>query len=68
VAKGRNALDELDTLKFGLVDGSVDQPMLARLNDAAGGLTEGSGDPMLDAVLGEMELRVALELVKAGMR
>ena len=68
VAKGRNALDLLDKLKLGFLDGSVDQPMLARLKVAADGLTESSGDPGLDAVLGEIDLRVAVELAKAGVR
>ena len=68
VAKGRNALDVLDKLKLGLLDGSVDGPTLARLKVAAEGLTEGSGDPGLDAVLDEIDLRVAVELAKAGIR
>jgi len=33
----------------------------------AGDLTEGSGDEKLDHVLGEIELRVAVELAKAGI-
>ena len=68
VVKGRHALDLLETLKLGLLDGSVDQPMLARLKVAADGLTETSGDPALDAVLGEIDLRLAVELAKAGVR
>jgi len=68
VAKGRNALDVLDSLKLGLLDGSVDQGMLSRLKVAAEGLDEGSGDAGLDAVLGEINLRVAVELAKAGVR
>jgi len=68
MAKGRSALDLLDRLKIGLLDGSVDQPMLARLKVAADGLTEASGDPGLDLVLGEIDLRVAVELAKAGVR
>jgi hypothetical protein len=68
VAKGRNALDVLDTLKLGLLDGSVDQSTLARLKVAAEGLTEGTGDSGLDTVLGEIDLRVAVELAKAGIR
>jgi len=68
VAKGRSALDVLDALKLGLLDGSVDQPMLARLKVLADGLTETSGDPGLDQVLGEIDLRVAVELAKAGVR
>ncbi len=68
VAKGRNALDVLDQLKLGLLDGTVDQGTLARLKIAADGLNEGSGDAGLDAVLGEIDLRVAVELAKAGIR
>ena len=68
VAKGRKALDALDRLKVGLLDGSLDPPMLARLKVAADGLTEASGDPGLDLVLGEIDLRVAVELAKAGAR
>jgi len=67
VAKGRNALDVLDQLKIGLIDGTVDQGMLARLKVAGEGLNESSGDPGLDAVLGEIDLRVAVELAKAGV-
>ena len=43
LVKGRNALDVLDTLKLGLLDGSVDQSTLARLKVASEGLTETSG-------------------------
>jgi hypothetical protein len=68
LARGRNALDVLDKLKLGLLDGSVDGPMLARLKVAAEGLNEETGDPGLDTVLGEIELRVAVELAKAGIR
>jgi Class II flagellar assembly regulator len=68
LAKGRNALDVLDALKLGLLDGSADRSTLARLEVASEGLTETSGDAGLDAVLGEIELRVAVELAKAGVR
>lgn len=68
VAKGRNALDVLDTLKLGLLDGGLDQSILARLRVASEGLTETSGDAGLDLVLSEIDLRVAVELAKAGVR
>ena len=68
VAKGRNALDVLDALKLGVLDGSVDQSMLSRLKVASEGLTDTSGDAGLDVVLGEIDLRVAVELAKAGVR
>jgi len=68
VAKGRNALDVLDSLKVGLIDGSVDGSTISRLKVAAEGLTEGTGDSGLDTVLGEINLRVVVELAKAGIR
>lgn len=66
VAKGRNALDALDSLKVGLLDGSLDSSALARLKVAAEGLTEETGDPRLDALMRDIDLRVAVELAKAG--
>jgi len=68
VAKGRNALDVLDTLKLGLLDGSIDQSTLGRLKVASDGLADASGDAGLDMVLSEIDLRVAVELAKAGVR
>ena len=66
VRQGRNALDVLDALKLGMLDGNLDQSTLGRLKSAAEGLKLGSGDSGLDAVLGEIELRVEVELAKAG--
>ena len=42
VAKGRHALDALDRLKVGLLDGTLDPSTLARLKVAAEGLTDES--------------------------
>ena len=67
VKQGRNALDVLDALKLGMLDGSLDQSTIGRLKSAAEGLKQVSGDSGLDAVLGEIELRVEVELAKAGM-
>ena len=68
VRKGRDALDVLDTLKLGLLEGNLDPPTIGRLKSAAEGLKGGSGDAGLDGVLGEIELRVEVELAKAGVR
>jgi hypothetical protein len=68
VAKGRNALDVLERLKLGLLDGSLDPSTLARLKVAGEGLTEETGDAGLDAVLSAIDLRVAVELAKAGVQ
>lgn len=66
VAKGRKALDVLDELRLGVLSGTFDGPALSRLKAAAQGLTEGTGDPGLDAVLSEIDLRVAVEIAKAS--
>lgn len=66
VARGKGALDVLDDLKLGLLSGSFDTATVNRLRNAAASLKESSGDPGLDAVLGEIELRVEVELAKAG--
>ncbi|MCF2524379.1 flagellar assembly protein FliX [Bradyrhizobium sp. G127] len=66
VARGRTALDVLDDLKIGLLAGSFDSTTVARLRTAAADLKMTSGDPGLDQVLSEIELRVEVELAKAG--
>jgi len=66
VARGKGALDVLDDLKIGLLSGNLDLSTVARLRDAAANLKSSSGDPGLDSVLSEIELRVEVELAKAG--
>lgn len=66
VARGRGALDVLDELKVGLLSGSFNSSTVTRLRAAAADLKASSGDPGLDAVLSEIELRVEVELAKAG--
>jgi hypothetical protein len=67
VKQGRRALDALDELKLGLLSGALDQGTLLRLKAVAGDLKDSSGDDRLDQVLREIDLRVAVELAKAGM-
>ncbi len=66
VQRGRGALDVLDDLKIGLLSGNFYASTVSRLRDAAANLNSSSGDPGLDAVLSEIELRVEVELAKAG--
>src|ERR1700688_4997867 len=66
VQRGRGALDVLDDLKLGLLSGNFNAATVSRLRDAAANLKSSSGDPGLDAVLSEIELRVEVELAKAG--
>jgi hypothetical protein len=67
VKQGRRALDALDELKLGLLAGSLDPTTLRRLKAVTVDLKGGSGDDGLDGVLAEIDLRVEVELAKAGM-
>jgi Class II flagellar assembly regulator len=67
VKHGRRALDALDELKLGLLAGTLDQATMLRLKSLAADLKEGSGDERLDSVLAEIDLRVEVELAKAGI-
>jgi hypothetical protein len=64
VGRGRAALDALDALKIGFLAGEFDAGTVGRLKAVVSGLKEPSGDPVLDAVLAEIELRVEVELAK----
>jgi hypothetical protein len=66
VQRGKGALDVLDDLKIGLLSGNFDASTVSRLRDASANLKSSSGDPGLDVVLSEIELRVEVELAKAG--
>lgn len=66
VQRGKGALDVLDELKIGLLTGNFGASTVSRLRDAAANLKASSGDPGLDSVLSEIELRVEVELAKAG--
>jgi hypothetical protein len=66
--RGRHALDALDELKIGLLGGMLSPATLTKLKSAAAYLKDGSGDASLDAVLGEIELRVEVEIAKMAPR
>jgi hypothetical protein len=68
VKRGRLALDALDELKIGLIDGALSPAMLARLRSATTHLRDGSGHDGLDGVLAEIELRVEVEIAKLAPR
>src|ERR1700676_1704578 len=67
VKHGSRALDALDELKLGLLAGTLDQATMLRLKAVAVDLHDASGDDRLDQVLAEIDLRVAVELAKAGV-
>jgi Class II flagellar assembly regulator len=68
IKRGRLALDALDELKIGLLGGELSQAILGKLKSAAGYLKDGSGEPGLDGVLAEIELRVEVEIAKMAPR
>jgi hypothetical protein len=68
VKRGRIALDALDELKIGLLGGGLSPAMLTRLQAAASHLKDTSGEVGLDAVLGEIQLRVEVEIAKLAPR
>jgi hypothetical protein len=67
VKHGRRALDALDELKLSLLAGTLDQATMLRLKSVTADLKDGSGDDRLDQVLAEIDLRVEVELAKAGI-
>jgi len=68
VKRGRVALDALDELKIGLLGGAFSSTTLTKLQSAAANLKQGSGNPELDVVLAEIELRVEVEIAKMAPR
>ena len=64
LGRGRTALDTLDEVKIAFLSGPLDSAAADRLRASLVGLTESSGDPGLDRVLAEIELRVEVELAK----
>jgi hypothetical protein len=68
VRRGRLALDALDELKIGLLGGTLSSATLNKLKAAASVLKDSSGEPELDGVLAEIELRLEVEIAKMAPR
>ncbi len=66
VKRGHTALDLLDEMKLALLAGRLEPATLAKLKNAAAELKDPSGDPRVDAVLAEIDLRVEVELAKVA--
>lgn len=64
VKRGRVALDALDELKTEVLAGTLGPSTLMRLKSAGTDLRDSSGDAGLDAVLAEIDLRLAVEIAK----
>ena len=64
VKRGHTALDLLDEMKLAVLSGRLGSEMVHRLRAAAAALKDQSGDPRVDEVLAEIDLRVEVELAK----
>jgi hypothetical protein len=62
--RGRQSLDLLDDLKLSLLAGEPLPAVLLKLRSLTAGTLEESGDPGLDGVLAEIDLRAQVELAK----
>jgi hypothetical protein len=68
VRRGRSLLDALDSLKVGLLDGSVSAEEIALLSRLVKEGRDRADDPRLDSLLDEIDLRAAVELAKLERR
>jgi hypothetical protein len=68
VGRGRHALDALDEVKLGLLGGHLDPAVISRLRALSADLKQGSGEPGLDSVLAEIDLRLEVEIAKMTRR
>ncbi len=64
VKRGHTALDLLDEMTLALLSGRLGAEMVHKLRAAAAGLKDLSGDPRIDQVLVEIDLRGEVELAK----
>lgn len=64
--RGHSLLDTLEEMKIGLIDGTLSDALLQRLVTLVRD-KESSGDPHIDAVIAEIELRASVELAKRGL-
>jgi len=65
--RGLEMLAGLDRLRVGLLEGGVSRQGLDALRRQLGE-AEASGDPALDAILADLDLRTAVELAKLERR
>ncbi len=62
--RANSLLGILDTIRIGLLEGGVPEPSLKRLLHALGEQREETGDPKLEAILEQVEIRAQVELAK----
>jgi hypothetical protein len=67
VQRGKTMLDLLDSMKLGVLDGSLSPEMLESLSTAVS-QREPTDDPALEGIMAEIELRAEVELAKLKRR
>lgn len=67
VRRGHDLLDRLDEIRHGLLIGAIPERRLKALGRALKAERQRTGDPGLAEVIGEIELRCAVELAKLGV-
>jgi len=68
VERGRDLLDQLDTLRLALIAGAIPRQRLQGLVASLAAQQTSMADPALAAVLDEIELRARVELAKFDAR
>lgn len=68
VERGRDLLDQLDTLRVALIAGAIPKQRLEQLVASLAAKHTSMADPGLAAVLDEIELRARVELAKYNTR
>ena len=66
--RGRALLDDLEKLKLSLLEGRVGAADKARLAGLVADQRDRVDDPVLDSILGEIDVRAAVELAKLERR
>lgn len=66
--RGQELLDDLDRLKAAILSGRVAPGDMARIAERLSDRRERSGDPRLDEILGQIELRAEVEIAKLAAR
>lgn len=64
IQNGNQLLDTLETLRLGLLTGSVPLTLLEEMESLVADIRAASVDPALEDILSEIELRSAVELAK----
>lgn len=66
VKRGHSMLDTLEELRLDLLAGALSPAKLDRLIGLVNARTPASGDPRIDQVIAEIDLRARVELAKRG--